>query len=95
MYFKGHLSAQCVGPSQLEYCELFDNQDGTYVLSITPKEVGKHTLSIKYGNEHVPNSPFVFSVCNPPNPNQVRVFGSGVEHGILHRLIFFNKLKLK
>jgi filamin len=80
----GHLSAQCMGPSQLEYCELFDNRDGTYILSVTPKEIGKHTLSIKYANEHVPGSPFVFTVSHPPDATKVKVFGPGVEHGILH-----------
>ncbi|KAI6210499.1 BMA-FLN-2, isoform d [Aphelenchoides besseyi] len=52
----GNLSAQCEGPSRLEYCELYDNRDG---------------------------SPFVFSVCNPPDASKVRVYGPGIEHGIL------------
>lgn len=69
----------------MEYCELFDNRDGTYVLRVTPKELGKHTLSIKYNSQHVPGSPFTFSVSNPPDPSQVRVYGSGVDHGVLHK----------
>ncbi|CAK5072454.1 unnamed protein product [Meloidogyne enterolobii] len=65
----GQISAQCSGTSQLEYCELLDNGDGTYMLRIQPKELGKHTLSVKYENEHV---------------RDIKVYGPGIEHGILH-----------
>ncbi|KAK0403419.1 hypothetical protein QR680_016902 [Steinernema hermaphroditum] len=80
----GQLSAQCMGPSQLAYCELFDHRDGTYTLSVRPSEVGKHSLSIKYSDEHVPGSPFVIPVSNPPDPSRVRVHGPGIQHGILN-----------
>ncbi|KAI6243820.1 BMA-FLN-2, isoform d [Aphelenchoides fujianensis] len=39
--------------------------------------------SLRYENEDVPGSPYVFSVHNPPDPTKVRVFGPGIEHGIL------------
>ncbi|KAL3089865.1 hypothetical protein niasHT_022497 [Heterodera trifolii] len=80
----GHLSAQCSGPTRPEYCELMDNRDGTYVLRVQPKELGRHTLTIKYDNENVPGSPFTFNVTNPPDPSRVKVYGPGIEHGILH-----------
>lgn len=79
----GHLSAQCEGPNNLEYCELYDNRDGTYILRVTPKELGRHVLSIKYSDEHVRGSPFIFNVSNPPDASKVKVFGPGIEHGIL------------
>uniref|UniRef100_A0A914R037 Uncharacterized protein n=1 Tax=Panagrolaimus davidi TaxID=227884 RepID=A0A914R037_9BILA len=50
----GFLSASCVGPSKLAYCELYDHRDGTYLLNLKPTELGKHTLTIKYSEEHVP-----------------------------------------
>lgn len=70
----GHLSAQCEGPHQLEYCEIYDNRDGTYILRVTPKELGRHVLSIKYSDEHVPGSPFIFNVSNPPDASKVNLF---------------------
>ncbi|VDD87374.1 unnamed protein product [Enterobius vermicularis] len=79
----GQLSAQCMGPSKLAYCELYDHRDGTYTLSVRPSEIGKHTLVVKYSNEHVPGSPFVINVSHPPDASKVRVFGPGIEHGIL------------
>jgi filamin len=79
----GHLSAQCQGPVNLEYCEIYDNRDGTYILRISPKELGRHVLSIKYDNEHVNGSPFIFNVANAPDASKVKVYGPGIEHGIL------------
>jgi filamin len=80
----GFLSASCVGPSKLAYCELYDHRDGTYLLNLKPSELGKHTLTIKYSEDHVPGSPFVFNVSNPPDPSKIKVYGPGIDHGILH-----------
>ncbi|VDM77193.1 unnamed protein product [Strongylus vulgaris] len=89
----GQLSAQCMGPVKLAYCELYDHRDGTYTLSVRPTEVGKHTLVIKYNDQHVRGSPFLIHhvrgspflihVSLPPDPSKVRVYGPGIEHGIL------------
>ncbi|EYB91193.1 hypothetical protein Y032_0209g2104 [Ancylostoma ceylanicum] len=80
----GQLSAQCMGPVKLAYCELYDHRDGTYTLSVRPTEVGKHTLVIKYNDQHVRGSPFLIHVSLPPDPSKVRVYGPGIEHGILN-----------
>jgi filamin len=45
----GELTAQCVGPNKVAYCELYDHGDGTFTLNVKPQEAGKHALSIKYG----------------------------------------------
>ncbi|VDK81997.1 unnamed protein product [Litomosoides sigmodontis] len=79
----GQLSAQCMGPTKLAYCDLYDLRDGTYTLSVRPSEIGKHTLVVKYSNEQVPGSPFTFNVSYPPDASKVRVYGPGIEHGIL------------
>ncbi|CAG9538606.1 unnamed protein product [Cercopithifilaria johnstoni] len=79
----GQLSAQCMGPTKHAYCDLYDLRDGTYTLSIRPSEIGKHTLVVKYSDEHVPGSPFTFNVSYPPDASKVRVYGPGIEHGIL------------
>ena len=43
-------------------CSLVDELNGIYQLNFTPVETGKHTLSIKYGGEHISNSPFTVKV---------------------------------
>lgn len=49
----GELTAHCVGPHKIAYCELYDQMDGMFTLFIKPQEGGKHILTIKYGGEHV------------------------------------------
>ena len=80
----GELSLHCVGPTnKTAYCELNDHQDGTFTLNLKPQEAGKHTLSVRYGGVHVQGSPFSVRVAGAPDPNKVRVYGPGVEHGVL------------
>ncbi|CAB3388551.1 Hypothetical predicted protein [Cloeon dipterum] len=79
----GELTAQCVGPNKVAYCELYDHGDGTFTLNVKPQEPGKHALSIKYGGQHVPGSPFSLKVAGSPDASKVRVFGPGIEHGVL------------
>lgn len=45
----GELSAHCVGPHKVAYCELYDHSDGTFTLNVKPQEAGRHTLTVKYG----------------------------------------------
>ncbi|XP_060571832.1 filamin-A-like isoform X3 [Ruditapes philippinarum] len=79
----GELTAYCMGPHQVAYCELEDNHDGTFRLGVKAQESGRHVLQIKYGGEHVQGSPFVYKVTAQPDASKVRVHGPGVEHGIL------------
>ncbi|KAL7301856.1 hypothetical protein TKK_0005461 [Trichogramma kaykai] len=79
----GELTAQCVGPHKVAYCELYDHGDATFTLNIKPQEAGRHALTIKYAGEHVPGSPFTLKVSGAPDASKVRVYGPGVEHGVL------------
>lgn len=47
----GELSAHCVGPHKVAYCELYDHSDGTFTLNVKPQEAGRHTLTVKYGGK--------------------------------------------
>jgi filamin len=69
--------------TQVAYCELYDHGDGTFILNIKPQEAGKHSLTVKYGGEHVPGSPFMLKISGAPDPAKVRVFGPGIEPGVL------------
>ncbi|XP_052216529.1 filamin-B-like isoform X2 [Dreissena polymorpha] len=79
----GELTAHCMGPHQVAFCELADSKDGTFNLGIKAQESGRHVLQIKYGGEHVEGSPFTFKVNSRPDASKVRVHGPGVENGIL------------
>lgn len=79
----GELTAQCTGPTQVASCELLDRGDGTFILYITPQESGRHILTITYGGQDIPKSPFIIKVSGKPDPSKVKVFGPGVEDGVL------------
>lgn len=46
-------------------------------------------MSIKYSDEHVRGSPFIFNVSNPPDASKVKVYGPGIEHGILATYVLY------
>merc|ERR1719266_1144911 len=80
----GELNLHCVGPhGKTAYCELNDHQDGTFTLHLKPQEPGRHQLSIQYGGAHVQGSPFTVRVSGAPDPTRVKVYGPGVEQGVL------------
>ncbi|KRZ40916.1 Filamin-C [Trichinella pseudospiralis] len=71
----GELTAEFLGPSKPARCELKDNGDGTYSLTLKSNETGRHTLCVQ--------GPFTVPVSSLPDASKIRVFGSGIEHGIL------------
>jgi len=50
----GALTAQCVGINKTAVCKLIQRDDVTFTLSVRPQETGRHMLTIKFNNEHVP-----------------------------------------
>uniref|UniRef100_A0A6P7EZ55 Filamin-A-like n=1 Tax=Diabrotica virgifera virgifera TaxID=50390 RepID=A0A6P7EZ55_DIAVI len=79
----GELTAHCAGPRKVAYCELYDHGDATFTLNVKPQEPGRHALTIKYAGQHVPGSPFTLRVAGAPDASKVRVYGPGIEHGVL------------
>lgn len=67
----GELTAHCVGPHKVAYCELYDHGDATFTLNVKPQESGRHALTIKYAGEHVPGSPFTLRVSGAPDASKV------------------------
>lgn len=67
----GELTAHCTGPRKVAYCELYDHGDATFTLNIKPQEPGKHSLTIKYGGQHVAGSPFTLKVAGAPDASKV------------------------
>ncbi|XP_076270429.1 filamin-type immunoglobulin domains fbug isoform X3 [Rhynchophorus ferrugineus] len=79
----GELTAHCAGPRKVAYCELYDHGDATFTLNVKPQEPGRHQLTIKYAGQHVQGSPFILKVAGAPDASKVRVYGPGIEHGVL------------
>lgn len=55
----------------MAYCELYDHGDATFTLNIKPQEPGRHLLTIKYGGQNVPGSPFALKVAGAPDASKV------------------------
>lgn len=80
----GELTAQCMGPTKPDICDLRDHRNGTFTLTIKPLEAGKHILQVKYNGEHVLGSPFTLKIAGVPDPSKVKVSGPGILDGYLH-----------
>jgi filamin len=81
----GELTAHCMGPTKVAFCEFYDHKDGTFTLYVRPQEPGKHILQIKYNDEHVPGSPYVMRVSGAPDASKVKVIGPGIHDGVLNK----------
>ncbi|XP_012941870.1 filamin-B isoform X2 [Aplysia californica] len=79
----GEITASCQSQHQTARCDVKENNDGHYTLRVLPMEPERHILQVEYDGVHVPGSPFVLRVGEPPDPSKVKVFGPGVENGLI------------
>ncbi|XP_050314750.1 filamin-A isoform X2 [Anthonomus grandis grandis] len=59
--------------------------DGTYKVSYTPFEEGRHTIDIFYDNVPVPGSPFIVNVRRGCDAKKCTAYGPGLDNGILNK----------
>ncbi|KAM4583192.1 filamin B a isoform 1-T1 [Fundulus diaphanus] len=59
------------------------SQDGSFFYEYYPKSPGKYTVSITWGGQHIPKSPFDVVVGPEAGPQQIRAWGPGLEGGIV------------
>ncbi|XP_068916696.1 filamin-A isoform X4 [Tenebrio molitor] len=67
-------------------------QDGLYAVHFVPKELGVHTVSVRYKDIHIPGSPFQFTVgpYRDHGAHLVKAGGAGLERGEQGELNEFN-----
>uniref|UniRef100_A0A667XLF9 Filamin B n=1 Tax=Myripristis murdjan TaxID=586833 RepID=A0A667XLF9_9TELE len=58
-------------------------QDGVYSYEYHPTSPGKYSVSITWGGQHIPKSPFEVAVGSEAGPQQIRAWGPGLEGGIV------------
>ncbi|XP_067288443.1 filamin-B isoform X2 [Pseudorasbora parva] len=76
------VSAQVTSPSgATEAAEMVAVGNHTYCVRFVPHEMGIHTVSVKYRGQHVPGSPFQFTVgpLGEGGAHKVRAGGPGLE----------------
>uniref|UniRef100_A0A8C5JGL2 Filamin C n=1 Tax=Junco hyemalis TaxID=40217 RepID=A0A8C5JGL2_JUNHY len=83
------LSAQVLSPSgQRREAEVVPGAAGVYSVRFVPQETGAHTVSVKFRGQHVPGSPFQFTVgpLGEGGAHKVRAGGTGLEPGVSLRV---------
>lgn len=63
--------------------------DGTYKISYTPFEEGRHTIDLLYDGVPVPGSPFTVNVRRGCDPNKCQAFGPGLDRGYVNQVNTF------
>ncbi|XP_037819333.1 filamin-A isoform X4 [Lucilia sericata] len=87
------LAARVTSPSNVtEDAEIQEVEDGLYSVHFVPKELGVHTVSVRYKEMHIPGSPFQFTVgpLHDFGSHLVKAGGSGLERGIVGLPCEFN-----
>ncbi|CAD6204963.1 GSCOCG00003073001-RA-CDS [Cotesia congregata] len=78
------LSCSILDPSGGKMEKIITPQnDGTYRVSYTPFEEGRHTIDILYDNVPVPGSPFSVNVKRVCDPRKCKAYGPGLEKGFV------------
>ncbi|XP_072310047.1 filamin-C isoform X2 [Eucyclogobius newberryi] len=79
------MTAQVTSPSgKTEEAEIIRGEDSTYSVRFIPQEMGPHTVNVKYRGQHVPGSPFQFTVgpLGEGGAHKVRAGGTGLDRGV-------------
>ncbi|XP_060713588.1 filamin-B isoform X1 [Tachysurus vachellii] len=80
----GELKVTVKGPKGLdEQVKLKEAMDGIYAYEYYPNAQGKYTVSITWGGQHIPKSPFEVLVSPEAGPQKIRAWGPGLEGGIV------------
>jgi len=87
------LSSMVTSPKGIsEAAETMELEDGLFGVNFVPKELGVHTVSVKYMDAHIPGSPFQFTVgpLKDGGAHRVHAGGPGLERGEINQASEFN-----
>uniref|UniRef100_A0A8C1F8L6 Filamin A, alpha (actin binding protein 280) n=1 Tax=Cyprinus carpio carpio TaxID=630221 RepID=A0A8C1F8L6_CYPCA len=80
----GDLKVTIKGPKGLEEpCKKKDLGDGVYSFEYYPTTPGNYIITITWGGQHIPRSPFEVKIGSEAGPQQVRAWGPGLESGVV------------
>uniref|UniRef100_A0A671QD91 Filamin-A-like n=1 Tax=Sinocyclocheilus anshuiensis TaxID=1608454 RepID=A0A671QD91_9TELE len=80
----GDLKVTIKGPKGLEEpCKKKDLGDGVYSFEYYPTTPGNYIITITWGGQHIPHSPFEVKIGSEAGPQQVRAWGPGLESGVV------------
>ncbi|XP_024125017.1 filamin-B isoform X2 [Oryzias melastigma] len=80
----GDLKVFIKGPKGAEEpLKLLSSQNGVFLYEYYPTSPGRYCVSITWGGQHIPKSPFDVAVGQEAGPQQIRAWGPGLEGGIV------------
>ncbi|XP_065811298.1 filamin-B isoform X2 [Labrus bergylta] len=80
----GDLKVLIKGPKGIEEpVKQISSQDGVFSYEYYPNSPGKYTVTITWGGQHIPKSPFEVTVGREAGPQQIRAWGPGLEGGVV------------
>ncbi|XP_066527398.1 filamin-B [Hoplias malabaricus] len=80
----GDIKVTVKGPKGIEEpVKLKEAMDGVYAYEYYPNAQGKYTVTITWGGQHIPKSPFEVEVGPEAGPQKIRAWGPGLEGGIV------------
>uniref|UniRef100_A0A4W5JN90 Filamin C n=1 Tax=Hucho hucho TaxID=62062 RepID=A0A4W5JN90_9TELE len=80
----GELKVTVKGPKGIEEpVKVRDAGDGVYECDYYPIMTGKYTITITWGGQTIPRSPFEVVVSEDVGPQKVRAWGPGLETGMV------------
>ncbi|XP_020717380.1 filamin-A isoform X4 [Ceratitis capitata] len=87
----GGLSLAIEGPSEAKMT-CTDNRDGSCDVDYIATDPGEYDITIRFADKHIPGSPFHVLVEETVDPSKVKVYGPGIEHGLVRESVptYFN-----
>ena len=70
--------------------EVKKGDDGNYICTVTPPELGKYQVHVRCNGLDIPGSPFRIKVLEAPIPENVKAYGEGLENGTIGQERRFN-----
>ena len=61
-----------------------DDGRGIYSVKFDAPQMGRYKIAVKWGDTHIPGSPFICKVFQGPDASKVRAFGPGLEDGMVN-----------
>ncbi|XP_067854900.1 filamin-B isoform X1 [Heptranchias perlo] len=77
-FFKGEAKNDDSETGIIEPVEVIDNGDGTHTVSYTPSLEGPYSVTVQYGDEDIPRSPFRVKVLPTHDASKVKASGPGL-----------------
>ena len=87
------MRAEVTSPSgKTEVADVLESGRASYSIRFVPKELGTHLVAVKYHNQHVPGSPFKFTVgpLGKGGSKNVTASGPGLESGVAKQINEFS-----